>query len=430
MDLPALPDPTAHRLLLGFSGGRDSSALLHRLAALRFERGWSLRAVHVDHGLHPDSTEWAVQACATAAALAVPCSVRRVDVQAHGQGPEAAARRARMAAFAAERRPDEVLVLAQHRDDQLETLLLALLRGRDRGLAGMRPWTVDARGPVWRPLLDVAGATVAAYATRHGLAWIEDPSNRDPHFERNALRHEVLPAIHARFPAAASAMLALAERQAAAQRVLATQAEADLARLSENGHLGLDAAGLRALGPDRGGIALRHWAASQGGRLSSDALQRVFGEWAALPAGRATRHAQGRHWLRQWKGRLWWTPRGSPGLARPGPSAAWDGRAPLDLGAGGRLQLIGAEALPEPLHPRRRDEGDWRLASTGQPARRLSDWLARWRLPPWLRDEVPVLVDEQGTVQAIADLAYAPHFEAWLQARGARLLWQPGPGLG
>lgn len=430
MDLPLLPDPAAHRLLLGFSAGRDSSALLHRLAALRSERGWCLRAVHVDHGLHPDSVHWAAHACAVASALEVPCIVHRVDVQILDQGPEAAARRARMAALVGERRPDEVLVLAQHRDDQVETLLLALLRGRDRGLAGMRPWTVDGRGPIWRPLLGLAAASVAAYAAEHRLAWIDDPSNADPRFDRNALRHGILPAIQARFPAAPTAMLALAERQAGAQRVLAAQAEADLAQLSDGNGQALDAAGLRALGRDRGGIALRYWAVSRGGRLSGDALQRVFGEWAALPTSRATRHAQGRHWLRQWDGRLWWTPRWPSTSPSPRSNAPWDGRQPLDLGAGGRLQLVGAEALPKPLHPRRRGEGDWRLATAGSPARRLSDWLLRWRLPPWLRGEVPVLVDETGAVQAIADLAQAPAFEAWLQARGARLLWQPGPGLG
>lgn len=431
MDLPPLPDPAARRLLLGFSGGRDSTALLHRLAVLRPERGWCLRAVHVDHGLHPDSARWAAQACAVAAALEVPCIVRRVDVQAQGQGPEAAARRARMTALTAERQPDEVLVLAQHRDDQVETLLLALLRGRDRGLAGMRPWTVDARGPVWRPLLGLAGSAVAAYATGQRLVWIDDPSNTDPRFDRNALRLAVLPAIRAHFPVAPAAMLALAERQAATQRVLAAQAETDLARLFDATQRSLDAAGLRALGSDRGGIALRHWVAAQGGRLSGDALRRVFGEWAALPPSRATRHAQGAHWLRQWDGRLWWTPRWPPTAPTTGPSALWDGRQPLDLGAGGRLQLIGAEALPKPLQPRRRGDGDWRLATStaANGNRRVSDWLAHWRLPPWLRGEVPVLVDETGAVQAIADLGQTPAFAAWLQAQGARLFWQPGSGL-
>ena len=432
MDLPPLPDPGFQQLLLGFSGGRDSTVLLHRLAALRAERGWGLRAVHVDHGLHPDSAAWADRALAAAAALAVPCSVRRVTVQPGRHGPEAAARRARMAALAAERRPDEVLVLAQHADDQVETVLLALLRGRDRGLAGMRPWTVDARGPVWRPLLGIDGAAVAAYAAAHRLDWIEDPANRDPRFDRNALRHTLVPEIRARFPQAPAAILALAGRQAAAQRMLDAQAEADLAGLLDASGATLDAAGLRALGEDRGGLALRHWAAAQGGRLSVAALRRVFGEWAALPATRATRHAQGGHWLRQWDGRLWWTPRPAAPIDPLLPMPPWDGRQPLELGAGGRLRLLGAEALPEALLPRRRGEGDWRLAVDGATAgeRPLAEWLAHWRLPPWQRGVVPVLVDHRGAAQAVADLGSTPSFARWLRERGARLSWQPGPGLG
>lgn len=431
MDLPALPADAPRHLLIGFSGGRDSCALLHRLAMLREERGWRLRAVHIDHGLHPDSGHWAEQALSMAAALGVDCALHRVTVRPSGSGLEAAARRARMDALTAERRQDETLVLAQHRDDQIETVLLALLRGRDRGLAGMRGWTLDARGPVWRPLLDITAARIADYARQHALCWIDDPSNTDPRIERNALRHALLPALRQHFPAADSAIAALAARQATTLAAWDALAERDLADLLDAASSTLDADGLRALGPARGAAVLRRWVGGQHGRISNDALNRVFGAWAGMPRSRALRQAQGAHWLRQWDGRLWWTPRlaspAEPATTHPPP---WDGRAALDLGLGGGLRLIGAEALPAALHLRRRGDGRWVLQGASGAGQRVSARLAHWRIPPWQRDSLPLLVDAEGQLQAIADLDYAPAFEHWLRERGARLFWQPGPGLG
>lgn len=433
MDLPALPADAPRHLLIGFSGGRDSCALLHRLAMLREERGWRLRAVHVDHGLHPDSAHWAEQALSMAAVLGVDCALHRVAVRPAGSGLEAAARRARMDALAAERRQDETLVLAQHRDDQIETVLLALLRGRDRGLAGMRGWTLDARGPVWRPLLDISAARIADYARQQALRWIDDPSNTDPRIERNALRHALLPTLRQHFPAADNAIAALAARQATTLAAWDALAERDLADLLDAAGSTLDADGLRALGPARGAAVLRHWVGAQHGRISNDALSRVFGTWAGMPRSRALRQAQGVFWLRQWDGRLWWTPRPAsppaPPATQPPP---WDGRAALDLGPGGVLRLSGAEALPAALHPRRRADGDgrWALQGASSAGQRVSARFTHWRIPPWQRDTLPLLVDAEGRLQAIADLDYAPAFDHWLRERGARLLWQPGPGLG
>lgn len=428
LELPPLPPDASPRLVVGFSGGRDSTVLLHRLVALRATHGWSLRAVHVDHGLHPASGRWAEAAMAAAASMGVRAEVVRAEVHPAGRGKEDAARRARFVAFASVCGPDDTLVLAHHRDDQVETVLLALLRGADRGLAGMRPWTVDDRGGTWRPLLEHRADAIAAYARTHDLRWIEDPSNADDRFDRNALRRTFLPALHARFPGAATAIAALAERQARRLDDADAQAALDLSGLLDATGDTLDADGLRALPASRGDHALRRWARLHGGWIGDDAVRRVLDEWAAMPPGRAMRHALGSHWLRQWDGRLWWTAR-EPAPPR-WPDTPWDGTQPLALGGSGWLELVGASGFDTPLQVRGRAGTSDRIALAAVGPRSLARLLPAWRIPPWQRDAVPVLTDGSGRLVAIADLGYAADFDAWLHTRGARLVWQPDAALG
>lgn len=430
--LPLLDPPTGapRHWLLGFSGGRDSTVLLHALACRARHEGRRLRALHVHHGLHPEADAWAAQCAAFAAQLGIPLEIRRVAVRPAGRGLEDAARQARHTAFAEALHEDECLVLAHHRGDQAETLLLALLRGSgERGLAAMRPFTRDARGPVWRPLLATPPAEVRAYAEAHGLRWVEDPTNAELRFDRNRLRHQVLPLLQRHWPGVEAALAHSAAHLAEADALLQVQARADLAPL-----LGLDGRslaldGLYALPPERARRVLRCWMDEAGVRATRDALDRVLGPWRAQPRGRALRHAQGTHWLRQWGGRLWLTPRHTTSPTQ-GP-VCWDGRVPLSLPDGGELALLGAPAFASPLRLVFRINAPTRvlLAEKARP-RRLSECLASFGIPPWQRERVPLLLDGQGEVLAIADLAYAPTFDAWLHQHGARLTWRSGEAGG
>ena len=188
------------RVLVGFSGGLDSTVLLRLLAGDADIRRHGLRAIHVHHGLHADADAWAAHCRRTCDALDVPLSIVHVDVdRASGLGLEGAARATRHRAFEEGLRDDEILALAHHRDDQAETFLLRALRGSGvDGLAAMRPWRAYANGWLWRPLLDVPRDALQAHATAHGLAWIEDASNGDPRFDRNFLRNEVMPLLRQR----------------------------------------------------------------------------------------------------------------------------------------------------------------------------------------------------------------------------------------
>ncbi len=189
-------------LCIGYSGGLDSLALLHALASLPAARARGLSAIHVDHGLHTESADWAQHCQFTAAGLQLPLRIVRVAVRrADGDGLEAAARTARLAAFRQHLPAGAILVLAHHADDQTETVLLKLLRGAGpEGLRGMRALRRLGEHLLWRPLLPIPRATLQAYAQEHALQWIDDPSNADTRHARNFLRHAVLPTLRARWP--------------------------------------------------------------------------------------------------------------------------------------------------------------------------------------------------------------------------------------
>ena len=215
---------------VALSGGLDSTVLAAALAAPGAGRERTPRAIHVDHGLHPDSPQWSAHCRGLAERLGVPCEIAAVDARpAAGESPEAAARAARYAALAARLQPGEVLLTAHHGDDQLETVLLQWLRGGGlSAVAGMRPVTPFAAGWLARPLLGFTRAELEAWARAQGLAWLEDPSNADRRFDRNYLRIEILPRLRARWPAAAVTVARVAEQAAETMDVAAEVAVADL----------------------------------------------------------------------------------------------------------------------------------------------------------------------------------------------------------
>lgn len=191
--------------LVAFSGGADSTALLHALASLRGEHALRVRALHVHHGLQAAADAWADECARFCERHAIPLTVVRVSVARRGKGIEAAARIARYDALKTALAPGEVLLTAHHRDDQAETLLLQLLRGAGvTGLGGMAPCTEFGQGLHVRPLLAVPRAALLAYCRGHGLTWIEDPSNDDRGMRRNWLRHEVMPVLARHVPHASA----------------------------------------------------------------------------------------------------------------------------------------------------------------------------------------------------------------------------------
>lgn len=266
-----LPPPSAaagRTLWLGYSGGADSTVLLHALkqalatAAPGWPRNLHLRAVHVHHGLQASADDWARRCEDRCRQWRIPFQVLRVQVDPAGQGMEAAARDARYAALGALLEPGDLLVTAHHLDDQAETVLFRSLRGTGiAGLGAMRELEPCAAGRLWRPLLGVRREALRQYAQAHGLDGIRDPHNDDRRLARAFLRHEVLPPLQQRF-AAAENLARLARHAQDAGTLLAELAELDGAALRRGA--GFSVSGLLALPDARRRNLLHHAWRAQG----------------------------------------------------------------------------------------------------------------------------------------------------------------------
>ncbi|HEV7608695.1 MAG TPA: tRNA lysidine(34) synthetase TilS [Steroidobacteraceae bacterium] len=244
------------RIAVAFSGGVDSTALAHALVRAR-RRFAGLRLLHVDHGLQGASADWARHCARMARVWRVPLVALEASIdRKRGESPEAVARDARYAQLARAMEAGEVLVTAQHRDDQAETLLLQLFRGAGvAGLAAMPAIAAFGPGKIARPLLDTSRAQLLHYAHTHHLRWVDDPSNEQTVFGRNFLRHRVLPAIRERWPGVDQAIARSAAHMADAQRLLDAQATADLAAAADGA--GLKVTALRALPAARRRLLVR-----------------------------------------------------------------------------------------------------------------------------------------------------------------------------
>lgn len=216
---------TCGTVAVGLSGGCDSVVLLHVLSRLGL--GERLCAIHVRHNLSANAGEWAGFCADYCRRLAVDLQLRDIEVErGSGLGLEAAARAARYRAFAG-CAPD-ILLLGHHADDQAETLLFNLLRGA--GVAGAAAIPAERRHGrlrILRPLLDCPRRDIEAYAREHGLAWVDDESNADTGLSRNFLRHDVLPVLAARFPAAGRNLAQASAHFAEADALLGELASAD-----------------------------------------------------------------------------------------------------------------------------------------------------------------------------------------------------------
>ena len=192
---------TASRIFVGFSGGADSHSLLHALVELsRREALPPIIALHINHGLHDDANDWSAHCAAVASDLGVEFHERVVSVDA-GASPEAQARDARYSVFESFLSDGDVLLLGHHLDDQVETVLFRLIRGAGpSGLAGIPEKRPLGRGLLMRPLLGITRDQIESYAGSHQLAYLNDGSNDDTRYDRNFLRHEVLPLIESRWP--------------------------------------------------------------------------------------------------------------------------------------------------------------------------------------------------------------------------------------
>ena len=421
-------------LLVAHSGGLDSTVLLHALAHSIAARERGLRAVHIDHRLRADSEMWARHCREFADEVGVPIETRAVEIaRTPGLGLEATARRARYGAIEAMLGAGEILVLGHHRDDQAETVLLKLLRGAGpEGLGAMRTLRRLGRGLAWRPLLALPRATLRAYAEHHRLTWIEDPSNADVSLDRNFLRADILPRILRRWPEAETSITQSATWARAASDFIDEEAERALARVQ-----GLDPATLRfrewlQLPDALRDPVLRRWLRSIGlpepTQFQVAELVRQLGEagedrqpCVRWPGVEVRRYRDLLHAL--------------PPLQLPPLdwSAEFTGERlalPADVGT---LRLVAVKTgaatprLEQPALVRFRRGGESLRLAGGSHTRELRDLFQEAGVPPWQRGRLPLVLDGEGTLLAVADLWTSEAGAEQLARVDARLEWAANP---
>ncbi|MCP5142144.1 MAG: tRNA lysidine(34) synthetase TilS [Chromatiales bacterium] len=399
------------RIWVAYSGGLDSHALLHALAVQGVEQ---LHAVHIDHGLHAASSAWDEHCRARCAELAVPYVSRAVDATARaGQSPEDSARRARYAAIADLLSDGDILLTAQHRDDQLETFLLQMLRGAGpKGLAAMPEVARMGAGWLLRPFLEVDRETIHAYASGQGLVWLDDPSNSDTRFDRNYLRHAVIPALRNRWPAVARTVARSARLAARAASAIERQARADLEEMAPADAGTLPIAPLQRMGDVRAREVLRLWLLNAGVPVQAEALiERVLTELMVarvdaepvIPVGEGT--------LRRHRGHIHLVPQ-LPEISDW--SLSWaDPSQALVLPAGlGRLVWDDPpQVSPLRVHARRGGER-YREIGGSRPTRAMKDVLREAGLPPWLRPLLPLVSELHGPVIGVPGVSPGLIWEA------------------
>jgi tRNA(Ile)-lysidine synthase len=422
--------PGAH-LVVGLSGGVDSVALLVALAELAQGRRFSLRAVHVNHGISPNAASWAEFCSALCARLAIPLQTEVVDIAPYRDlGLEAAARKARYEAFS--RVDADFLVLAQHRDDQAETLLLRLLRGAGlRGLAAMAPLRQleGTRTRVLRPLLGVARAEIEAFARARGLEWVEDESNADTARQRNFLRHEALPALERQFPAARAAVARAAANLGEARELLDAMARSDLGAC--RGEAAVDVPALLRLGEARAKNVLRYWcelhdieplSAARLGELLRQLRESRLDARTSLAAGawRFLRYRDQLHLQRASE-------------ASPELKEVWRGESTLPLlDLGGVLRFKPEEGRGLSVERLRAGGVTVRLRRGGErirldhrrPSRTLKNLFQENGVPPWRRDRLPLLYCGESLV-AVPGIGDACDFRAQAGEAGLIVTWEP-----
>lgn len=425
--------PPPSRYLVAFSGGVDSTVLLHALVSTSGRHGVPVVAIHIDHGLHVDSADWEAHCRRIAQAFEVPYLTRKVTIgTGSGIGIEAAAREARYGVLRALMQSGDWLLSAHHENDQAETLLLNLFRGSGvSGLAGIGKIRPFGSGRLVRPMLGISVDAIAACARQYGLEWIDDPSNEDTRFDRNFLRQEILPLLTSRWPSVSGKIRQTAELAGEASDLLRDLAIIDLASLGQVNRLQIT--GLKSLSGARQRNVIRHSIRSCG--LPPAPATRLYQVVTELLPARVD--AQPRvTWpggeMRRYREFLY--------ILAP---ADQDDRAgdlhwepvteALELGPGqGRLELLptaagglSAELLRHGLTIRYRRGGE-EIRPFGQNCRyKLKKLLQQHSVVPWMRGRIPLLYAGDELI-AVGDLFMANNA---VESQGFVVVWNNGPAL-
>ena len=386
---------SAARWYVGFSGGIDSSALLHLICLWRRAHPGApeLTAIHINHGMQSMADEWQVHCEWVCKMLQVPLLARRVAVDPGGQGGEAAAREARYAVFEEQLQAGEVLFLGHHLDDQVETFFLRLLRGAGvHGLAAIPRQRKLAEGQLVRPLLSLSREQLQDYATAQGLSCIEDPSNTDTAMDRNFLRAELMPLLASRWPGYRRTVARASEHMAGTASALNDLLPAPDTLYSALGDPGV---GVAALVGKSAAAQLRSWLQARGlPSPDQSALEEFLRQLRESTDDSSPRLQCSAYTLQRYRRVVYLLPEPSeeslplfelsPGGVQEIPGV---GRVSLQPAEEAGLSL----AVDERLTLAWRGGGE-RCAPVGRGgSTSLKKLLQEMDIPPWWRDRVPLL---------------------------------------
>ncbi len=376
--------PPVTGLLVAFSGGADSSALLYGLHHTK-DIGVPIRAIHVNHGLHPHADIWQAHCQNVCRNLNIPLTC--VEVQPDN-GSENAARQARYQALTGNMATGDTLLTAHHRDDQAETVLLQLLRGSGLvGGGGIPPWRRYGAGWLARPLLNFSQAELRLWLQRHTPGWIDDPGNATLRYRRNYLRHEILPRLDKRWPGSSQSLARSADHARSAWRLL----QYFFQQTAPPPGQPLPLSSFHPLPPDTHSTWLSLWLASNG--LPCPDTQRTEEFLRQCLQAKPDKNPQltlGNTLIIRWNKSLYLTEK------KEIPSnweAIWDGQKPLSLPAGlGQLITIGL-TMPTNQHLRVcfYSGGERIRLERHRHHKKLKKLFQQHSIPPWQRRRLPLV---------------------------------------
>lgn len=420
----------ADRMVVGYSGGLDSHVLLAAMAELREQLGdTELTAVHVHHGVNSAANIWTEHCQRVCDNLGIALEIKRVEVDQVPASLENELRNARYRAFEECLGAKDLLLLAHHGDDQTETLLLRLLRGSGaRGGAGMPYQRSIGSAALLRPLLGYSRQELEEYAEAKGLNWINDDSNNDQRFDRNYLRHTVIPMLASRWPGFRNTFLRHVEINHQLHQSIEFFVNRELAGLvGENNELGIESLRQYELPVQQN--LIRVWIEAQG--LPAPGYQQLQKIMTEVMAAREDGNPE-LNWssgsVRRYRDALY--------AIRPLPLHdatcihEWTMEQPLVDESLGKLSVVDTvgsglrrSALQQSVSVRFRQGGERCRPAGRQGSHPLKKLLQEYHVPPWLRDRIPLIyVGDQ--LAAVADLWVCEEFSAKGKEPGYRILWE------
>ena len=432
------PFTSGQAFMLGFSGGIDSVVLLNAIKQLILDKRLevTLRAMHVDHGLQPHSRrdhEFCARFCEEHEVTFIDHSLGLNARESPKYGIENLAREARYQAFESQLQKNEVLLLAHHLDDQLETLLFRLNRGANlKGLIGIPKRRKFAAGEIFRPLLEVTRRDLLKYAKQRGLRWVEDKSNKDVQFDRNFLRHKVMPAIESRWPRYRSSWHKSLQLLDEAHVMLRDLAEADLKQLRFEGSHVISINSLRKHSKARQRNLICHWIELLGlPALSWNRLHKLVDEFIATNSEAGGLVVEDGYQIGRFRNRLYvltlqplpasnqqWLPGKNSKITIKG-SGTLIGRNTVGCGI--------TNSLVDRLEVRFRQGGE-ACRLQGRPKKTLKKLLHEARMEPWWRDRIPLIYSDNELI-CIPGIGVCEGAAAAPSEHGIEVIWKPSEEL-